>query len=280
MSWHHRRPMTDITLCCGTRARPWLRTDALAVSRCPTCGTLWASHLGPPLADATWREPDITPIFLDALARRRVEQAEVLVRRLPSLPGPILDYGCGQAVFFDRARRAGLDVWGADLSLPTGSLAHGSDRYVELPAPWTIPPGDWRTVVLLDVLEHHPDPRAFLSQLQAEVLVVKTPLITGPVARTARALARVGRTGPIESLFLVGEANPHRAFFSARGLRRVAGARRLTRRYDLAEVGSELPERMTGRSWGPAGLPLRGLGLGLGAISPIWPDTGVFVFET
>jgi hypothetical protein len=232
------------------------------------------------LADATWKEPDITPTFLDALAKRRTKQADVLVDRLRSLPAPILDYGCGQAVFFDRASRAGLDVWATDLSLPPGSLARGSEHFIELTAPWTVPAGDWKSVVLLDVLEHHPDPSAFLAQLPADIVVVKTPLVTGPVARAARALARLGRPGSIESLFLVGEANPHRAFFSARGVRRVATPRRLKRRFDVVEVGSELPERMTGRAWGLAGLPLRAVGLGLRTLSPVWPETGVFVFES
>src|SRR2546422_537457 len=108
-------------------------------------------------------------------------------------------------------------LWSARASV----VADGATRCVALPDVQHVggvPPGEWRTVVLLDVLEHHPDPAAFLSELRAEVIVVKTPLVTGPVARAARALARVGRVGPIESLFLIGEANPHRAFFSARGL--------------------------------------------------------------
>ncbi len=243
------------------------------------CGTLWAEHLGPALADATWSEPDITPVFLDALARRRERQARVLARKLRSLPAPILDYGCGQAVFFDHAHRAGLDIWAADLSLPEGSLARGSDRFIQIDEPWAVPDGDWRSIVLLDVLEHHPDPKRFLAGLPAEVVVVKTPLVSGPAARVARLQARLGRAGPIENLFLVGEANPHRAFFSARGLARVAAPRRLARRFDLGEVGAELPERMTGRRWGAAGAPLRAVGLGLFGLSHVWPDTGVFVFE-
>src|SRR5581483_1694034 len=129
-SWHHRRRMDEVTRCCGARARPWHRSARMAISRCPMCGTLWAEHLGPALADATWSEPDITPVFLDALARRRERQARVLARKLRSLPAPILDYGCGQAVFFDHAHRAGLDIWAADLSLPEGSLARGSDRFI------------------------------------------------------------------------------------------------------------------------------------------------------
>ncbi|MGI8685595.1 MAG: hypothetical protein ACR2MO_11000 [Acidimicrobiales bacterium] len=40
------------------------------------------------------------------------------------------------------------------------------DRFLRLGEPWAVPtPGAWTTVGLLDVLEHHPDPEAFLRSL-------------------------------------------------------------------------------------------------------------------
>ncbi len=270
------------TRCCHVPPEPWLTTDRLRVERCPTCGTLWIDHTGPQLADATWQEPDITPEFLRALARRRERQAEVVLRAVRDLPAPVLDYGCGQAVFFDRARRAGLDVWASDLALPDGSLAAGAPTFLPVDEPWVVPPGPgpdgaWGTVVLLDVLEHHPDPSAFLASLPAERIVVKVPLLSGPVGVAARSLARTGRAARFEALALVGEANPHRVFFSRRGLERVAAPRTVARHVPLADVGTELPERMTGRAHGVTALPLRVAGGALAGISPVWSDTGVFV---
>jgi hypothetical protein len=250
----------------------------MVVTRCPDCGTLWADHTGPRAAETTWQEPNLTPVFLEALGARRETQADKLLRWLPRLPEPILDYGCGQAIFFDHARRAGLDVWATDLSLPADSRASGSDRFVPIDEPWTVPPGNWGTVVLLDVLEHHPDPRAFLASLPAEHVVAKVPLLGGPAGRAALALARVGRPEQLESLLLVGEANPHRAFFTPRGLARVAAPRRLVWHRRLADVGSELPERMTGRDLGMRAVPVRAVGGGLAAVSRVWSDTAVFVF--
>jgi len=270
---------TAPTSCCGVSARQVLETARITVTRCPGCGTLWIDHTGPKVAEATWDEPNLTPVFLEALGRRRETQADELLRRLPKLPEPILDYGCGQAIFFDHARRAGLDVWATDLSLPADSRAAGSDQFVPIDEPWTVPPGDWGTVVLLDVLEHHADPAAFLASLPAKKLVVKVPLLGGPAGRVALALARVGRPERLEALLLVGEANPHRAFFTAKGLERVAAPRRLVWHRRLADVGTELPERMTGRDLGIKAVPIRAVGGGLAAASLVWSDTAVFVFD-
>lgn len=276
--------MAAPTRCCHEPARPWLTTERIDVTRCPACGSLWINHSGPRLADSTWQEPDITPAFLRALAKRRERQATTILRVVRALPAPLLDYGCGQAVLFDRARAAGLDVWASDLALPAGSLADGAPRFVPIERPWEVPdppaPHDrWGTVVMLDVLEHHPDPASFLAALPASTVVVKVPLLSGPVGLTARTLARVGRGARFEALALTGEANPHRVFLTAKGLRRLFAPRQLVRRVSLADVGTELPERMTGTDHGIAAVPLRLAGAALAAISPVWSDTGVFVFE-
>jgi hypothetical protein len=271
---------TAPTPCCGISARQVLGTTRIVVNRCPGCGTLWVDHTGPKAAEATWAEPNLTPVFLEALGRRRETQAEQLLRWLPRLPEPILDYGCGQAIFFDHARREGLDVWATDLSLPADSRATGSEYFVPIDQPWTIPMGDWGTVVLLDVLEHHPDPTAFLASLPAEKVVVKVPLLGGPAGRVALTLARLGRPERLEGLLLAGEANPHRAFFTAKGLERVAAPRQLVWHHRLADVGTELPERMTGRELGMKSAPIRAMGAGLAAASRVWSDTAVFVFDT
>jgi hypothetical protein len=267
------------TPCCGATARALVETERIRATRCPECGTLWIDHTGPKAADATWQEPNLTPVFLEALGKRRTLQADELLRRLPMLPEPILDYGCGQAIFFDRARQAGLDIWATDLSVPADSRAAGSDHFVPIDRPWTVPPGDWQTIVLLDVLEHHADPAAFLASLPAERVVIKVPLLSGPAGRAATALARAGRPTQLESLVLVGEANPHCAFFTPRGLARVAAPRRLVWQTKLADVGAELPERMTGRDLGVKAAPLRAVGHGMAAVSRVWSDTAVFVFD-
>jgi len=267
------------TPCCGAEGLKAFETHQVNIIRCATCSTLWVDHTGPKVADTTWQEPDLTPVFLKALGERRTTQAQQLLNWLPDLPPPILDYGCGQAIFFDKARQAGLDVWATDLALPAGSYARDTDRFITIKEPWTIPAGDWGTIVLLDVLEHHADPRAFLASLSAQRLVIKIPLLRGPSGAVARALARLGKPNQLENLLLVGEANPHRAFFTSKGLISVAAPRRLVSRRQIADVGTELPERMTGRELGWKGLPLSAAGGGLAAISRIWSDTAVFVFD-
>lgn len=267
------------TPCCGAERLATFTTSQVSITRCAACSTLWVDHTGPKVADTTWQEPNLTPVFLKALGERRTKQAQQLLNWLPDLPTPILDYGCGQAIFFDQAQKAGLNTWATDLALPTDSRAYGTDRFIPISEPWTLPEGDWGTIVLLDVLEHHADPREFLASLSAQRLVIKIPLLRGPAGTAARLLARLGRPKQLENLLLVGEANPHRAFFTSRGLINIAAPFRLVSHRKIADVGAELPERMSGRELGLKGLPLSLAGGGLAVISRIWSDTGVFVFE-
>jgi hypothetical protein len=273
--------------CCG---RPLVKhppqSTELALDRCPGCGSLWAARVRASPGLAPWSEQDVTEKFYAALKMRRERQARTIVERMRPLlaEGPVLDYACGQGAFLRVALSAGVDAWGCDIVTPEDLAPDLAARVIHLDTPWSLPDSPsvgWQTIALLDVLEHHPEPLAFARSLPAAHLVVKVPIASGPIGLGARAFSRIGRSGLIETLFLVGDAAPHTVFFTIKGLRRLLerAGWRATRVLRLADVGRELPDRIRNappaaqRSAGRA--VLAAAGALLAAAAPAWPDTAV-----
>lgn len=253
-------------------------------------GTLVVEHHQPGEGDNPWQVSTITEPFSRALRRRRTVQGRRILAAFADVleKGPVLDYGCGQQAFLAQLLAAGHDGTGCDVGVPGFGTGEGvpDGRFLRLDEPWSVPtPAAWTTVVLLDVLEHHPEPAEFLRSLGAPAhLLIKVPLLTGPIGRLARATVRLGRPALMETLLLVGDISPHLRFFTPAGLDRVAAAAgyRRTRRHNLADVGAELPDRIRGGLGphsGPARLVLAGMGVGLAAVAPLWTDTAVFLYE-
>ena len=253
-------------------------------------GTLVVEHRATAEGDDPWQVSSITETFAEALRERRLRQGRRILRSFGDVLalGPVLDYGCGQQAFLAQLLAAGHDATGADVGVPGAGVAGGvpADRFIRLDEPWAVPrAGSWTTVVLLDVLEHHADPAAFLRSLGGpRSLLVKVPLVTGPIGRLARAGVRLGRPVLMETLLLVGDVSPHLRFFTAAGVddvARAAGYER-RRRLNLADVGAELPDRIRG-GLGPRSRAARGAaaaaGAGFAALAPVWTDTAVFVYE-
>lgn len=213
-----------------------------------------------------------------------------MMRRLGQIlaSGRVLDYGCGQQAFLAQLLDGGFDATGCDIGVPEVGLSEGigPERFIRLDRPWAVPdPGSWTTVILLDVLEHHPEPEQFLCSLGSPpFLLVKVPLVTGPVGKIALAALRLGRPALMETLLLVGDISPHLRFFTAEGLDEVARAAGYRRRcrLNMADVGVEMPDRIRG-GLGPRSKPARlaaaAVGAGLAIISPIWSDTAAFLYE-
>jgi SAM-dependent methyltransferase len=230
----------------------------------------------------------VTPEFLRALRERRSVQAGQIVEYFTDAlrSGPVLDYGCGQGLFVGALAARGFEVVGCDVSR---EVTDGIDprRFVPLDEPWSIPQGlGLGSVSLLDVLEHSADPARFLRQLRergARHVLVKVPLATGPLFKIAKAIAHVGHVATIETLFLVGEVAPHALYFTQRGLVRLlerAGFL-LASRLSVAEVGADLPSRIRGIPAPPKMTVsiLSALGMLMERVSPLWPDTRVFLFD-
>ena len=251
-------------------------------------GTLVVDHAAPSKGTHPWDVSSITETFQQALRNRRCRQAARIVEWFGAVlaEGPVLDYGCGHQAFLAASLAAGYDATGCDVGVPGLAVGVPTERLIHLEHPWDVPgPGTWTTVVLLDVLEHHPEPEAFLSALGGpRYLVVKVPLLTGPVGVLARAGVRLNRPALMETLLLVDDVSPHLRFFTAAGLDDTAGAAGYVRRRrrNLPDVGAELPDRIRG-GIAPTRRPMRSamaaVGTGLAAVAPVWADTAVFLYE-
>lgn len=274
----------------AARATPRF-TTAHVTAWCDASGSLLVEHQAGAEGRDPWDVASITETFAGALRLRRERQARRIIERYGDVlgRGPVLDYGCGQRVFLEQLLASGYDATGCDVGVPNAGAAPAAvpeERFVRLDRPWTVPAThQWTTVVLLDVLEHHPEPEAFLRLLGGpRFLVVKVPLVSGPVARLARAGVRLGRPRLMETLLLVGDVSPHLWFFTAEGLDRVARSAGYVRRrrLNLSDVGAELADRVRGDLAGTARAlrpAMAAVGAGLAAIAPVWPDTAVFLYE-
>lgn len=240
-------------VCCGAILDPNISTPRLSLQACRVCGTYRAEHEHVVQLDVSepWHSVDVSPAFLQSLAERRAIQSRLIIRHFQRTlaDGPILDYGCGQGVMVKALTDQGFHVMGCDLSFEvTGAIDRG--RFITLREPWSLPDGiDFRTVLLLDVLEHTRDPATFIAQLKdrgAQHFLVKVPMAAGPIFLLAKTLALLGSPDMIEKLFLVGDVFPHLLYFSAEGLARLfeRSGFRFCSRLPMAEIGGELPRRI------------------------------------
>ena len=125
----------------------------------------------------------------DIISRSRSDLAERCVHWLRSLlelklpPAKVLEIGCAHGGFVAMLRQAGFDASGLELSPSIVRLAADTFRVPVLTGPiedQSIPPGSLDAIVMMDVLEHLPDPIATLRRcmelLKADgILLVQTP---------------------------------------------------------------------------------------------------------
>lgn len=209
-------------------------------------GNLYAEHLVQKFGDY-WGEIKLGEEFSNALRSRRKKQAELFAKSQKQWAmtyQPILDYGCGEGLFTRELRRHNFDVVGCDFS-----KHQNNDEYpyfLQVQKPWDVSDEGFRSVVLNDVLEHHPDPPGFLASFKnAKVFFIKVPCLSGPSFLIAKWLAYFKCSKPLEQLFLVGDISPHVYYFSRTGLSKLlsqSGFEILAIK-SIPEVGIELPSR-------------------------------------
>ena len=273
------------TRCCASRAREVKGSTHFRVVRCVACGTLWASehrerNLG------FWDDSLVPERYADALLMRRALQAPQVLDSLreTGAAAPFLDYGSGQGVLLESLVAANVEAWGCDF-YPNAPLGFApDDRFLVLRRPWEVPEGTWGTIIFLDVIEHHPDPIAFLRALECNHIVLKVPTATGPFARLARLAARFGNSSALDAMFQAGSPMPHRWLPTLEGLDAIAasGGWKRTWKTAMPEVGRELPDRLriSGGIWNPPVRLLISLAGSLaGGIGRFWSDTLLAVYE-
>jgi|CXWL01.1.fsa_nt_gi SAM-dependent methyltransferase len=164
--------------------------------------------------------------------------------------GDILDYGCGQGLFLASLLKAGRHAFGCDIEIDQIVNPAVRSQAVEI-QPWGFPPvaSVILTVSILDVIEHHVNPNAFLLMLKnhgVRHIVCKVPIVEGPLYVLSTMLARFRIPSTLYGLYEVGDPAPHVTYFSRPGITTLFQKHgfRLRKTMPITEVGAELPRRM------------------------------------
>lgn len=262
---------------CGGLSQSYGSTPKIKIYRCEDCKSLQAEF--PNKAEGLpWEEDHTSSSYSAALRFRREEQVRQIVDAITTnnFKEPILDYGCGQGVFVNFATKSGLSTLGVDIN-PQFELSN----IRRLNYAWEIPTGTWPSAVLLDVIEHHEAPVAFLRSLNANQLLLKVPSSEGPTAILAKLFFRAKKPALLERLLLIDDPHPHYWLFSRKGLRLLGmkAGYSVKSKIRVTEFGRELPSRIR-----ITDKHLRRLLVGLvGRVNEVtgkyWSDTIVFVFK-
>jgi SAM-dependent methyltransferase len=144
------------------------------ISRCPRCGHMQlepmpsASRLEPALADAYSEDLLVEAAGQRADARRLLGRVREWGFTATDRPPRLLDLGCWLGLLLAEARGQGWEVTGVE---PSDRAAAYAREEVELDVRTSrvleaeLPPRAYDVVVMHDVIEHLPDPRAALRRI-------------------------------------------------------------------------------------------------------------------
>ncbi len=249
-------------------------SSALQTYHCYFCGQFQLEHNVTKAPTQPWKEDNISQIFLDALDKRRRIQANSILRKWSNkIQEPALDYACGCGVFLEVALQSGLKIKGADLQ----RVGVHAEDILQVDKPWgTELCKGFKTVIMLDVIEHNVGLEQFLSDLKnygVKSLIIKVPNSNGPSAIAARLLMRIGKPSLWETLNLVGDAVPHYTFFSTKSLKLTLdkSGYNILHNVNLCEFGTELPERLRSPKKSLS-IILRVFGFFVSVLSFLWCD--------
>lgn len=166
------------------------------IVRCLRCGLIYASPRVK-LNDlyAKYREMKDETYLSEEKGRRRA--AQIMLKRIMKFKrgGRLLDLGCAAGLLLDEAAKAGWETAGVELSHWAAGIARekfkvqvfeGLLKEAKYPAKY------FDVVVMADVIEHLPDPRATLKRIRAilkpdGLLFVSTPDIDSLASRLLKA---------------------------------------------------------------------------------------------
>lgn len=198
-----------------------LTAPSIGVVACRACGAGWQDPPpAPETVAAAYREMRDDLYLAEERTRRwSLRRGVALLERWAGRRhGRLLDVGCSAGLFGELARDAGWDVLGIEPSRWLADRARDRLGEAVLCARFedvTLPPDSFDAVCLWDVLEHVPDPEAFVARAVAALrpgglLALNVPNLQSWIARA------LGRRWPL----LLPE---HLFFFSPASLRLLLG---------------------------------------------------------
>lgn len=239
--------ITDLTCpACGDGARELSHVveQRYRLLRCTGCGTEFLRDPRPAGSvdgtDSEYWEDYKFAVYASPEVRRGYEERYAfafgrLAARTGSVPGSVLDVGCGIGNFLAWSAAQGAAVTGVDVDATavagarerglTAVLPDGLDAALDGPVD---------VLTMWDVIEHVADPRAFVADVVDRLrpgghLLLETPDAAFPVRPAVRALNRLsgGRVDLAKNMYYW----EHKIYFTEQGLRRL-----------LAPFGVELVE--------------------------------------
>lgn len=166
---------------CGDLPRPRIDRPALRIVRSPGCGLEWqdpfpdAAELAALYGDDYFARWGLTDDASFARVRAmKIASCRPLLQALRERRpgGRLLDVGCAYGFLLDAARDLGFEAFGLDLSAAAvahARKAHGARVHLGPLDDDAFPGARFDAVTLVDVLEHVPDPEAFLAQVRARL---------------------------------------------------------------------------------------------------------------
>lgn len=191
-------------LCGSDDRRPFCPENGLSLVECQGCGLVYVSPRPDPaelyaLYGETYFHNNESGVVgysdyirdetnIRRTARRRLRHLERFIK-----PGRMIDVGCAAGFFIDEAHQRGWQVEGLDVSSFAVEYTRSHFGHTAHLGPFTevgLPAGVYDLVTLWDVIEHVPDPRAYIRRaaelLRAGgVIVLATPDVGSVPARLA-----------------------------------------------------------------------------------------------
>lgn len=188
---------TACILCGGARAGRLFHKAGWTFVRCATCGLIALNPLPTPVQLKAHHEESYAQgayaTFAAADAVRRAIARYRLGIVLPLAPaGPWLDVGCSTGAFLAELARAG--VTGEGLELSTAAVARAREQNLTVQqgtAESFIPTRRYAAITAFDLVEHLPDPLAFVGHVGSWLLPDGVLVLTLPNANSL--LARLMR---------------------------------------------------------------------------------------
>jgi 2-polyprenyl-3-methyl-5-hydroxy-6-metoxy-1,4-benzoquinol methylase len=168
-------------LCGSSDARPFCPENGRGLVQCQNCGLVYVSTRPDPnelyalYGEAYFHNDDSAMVGYTDYVRDEANIRRTANRRLHYLerfvpPGRMLDVGCAAGFFLDEARKRGWQVQGLDISAYAAQYSKerfGLDVRQGSLIDLDYPQSTFDLITLWDVIEHVPDPKAYIQRVAA-----------------------------------------------------------------------------------------------------------------